>query len=72
MEDVGYESITIQLCAKTSKIDSFINLVKPFGIIEVSRSGAMAISRSLQLIDQESDDLGDLEETVDATQLPPG
>lgn len=68
--DVGFESITLQLCAKTSKIDKFINLLKPFGIIEVARSGAMAISRSQVEVelDQDQDEIS----TVDATQLPPG
>lgn len=67
--DVGFESITIQLCAKTSKIDCFINLLKPFGIIEVARSGAMAISRSQ--VDVEPEEQEEVA-TVDATQLPPG
>ncbi len=68
--DVGFESITLQLCATTSKIDTFINLLKPFGIIEVARSGAMAISRSQVEVEPEQDQ--DEISTVDATQLPPG
>jgi acetolactate synthase-1/3 small subunit len=67
--DIGFESITIQICARTSKIDTFINLLKPFGIIEVARSGAMAIARSQADVESKVEDEIS---TVDATQLPPG
>ena len=34
-----------KLTAKTSKIDRFIKLMQPFGIIEMARTGALAVQR---------------------------
>ncbi|MEQ2367093.1 hypothetical protein WMO25_18765 [Coprococcus sp. CLA-AA-H190] len=33
------------MTAKTSKIDRFIKLMQPFGIIEMARTGALAVQR---------------------------
>ena len=37
--------MVIELTAKTSKIDRFIKLMQPFGIIEMARTGALAVQR---------------------------
>jgi len=37
--DISNESILIQLSAKSERVDSFIKLLRPYGIIEASRSG---------------------------------
>ncbi len=72
--DVALDSITIELSAKPSRIDAFIQLVKPFGIIEVARSGVMAMPRAeLEEFDQNKSQLEENEVSgVDATMLPPG
>jgi acetolactate synthase-1/3 small subunit len=58
--------------AKQSRIDSFLKLVAPFGILESARTGLMALPRSplnegnQEALTMEADDV------VDASQLPPG
>ncbi|KAI9018992.1 small subunit of acetolactate synthase-domain-containing protein [Hyaloraphidium curvatum] len=70
--DVTHESVIIELCAKSSRVDAFLKLLKPYGIIEAARSGVMTMPRSMM------DDLYDIEAedekgpAVDATMLPPG
>lgn len=37
--DVSSDSVIIELCAKSSRLSSFMKLCKPFGILEASRTG---------------------------------
>lgn len=37
--------MVLELCAKPERIDAFIKLLKPYGIIESTRSGLMAMPR---------------------------
>ncbi|CAG8623475.1 8901_t:CDS:10 [Acaulospora morrowiae] len=71
--DVARDSVVIELTAKPSKLDAFVKLVKPFGILEATRSGMMALPRT-PLFDRD-DKPPEVEEQsggVDATMLPPG
>ena len=43
--DVGYETLTVQITGTDDKIDAFIKLMKPFGIIETARTGIAAMAR---------------------------
>lgn len=43
--DITKKSITAELIGNPAKIDAFIELMKPFGIREISRTGVTAISR---------------------------
>ncbi|KAF9426113.1 hypothetical protein BGZ94_006944 [Podila epigama] len=73
--DVSSDSAVIELSAKPDRIDAFIKLVKPFGILEAARSGNMAMPRSpiYGLHEQEEENLAeDIGSGVDATMLPPG
>ncbi len=45
IEHVGRSSITIQLTGKENALKNFENLLKPYGIKEIIRSGRIAISR---------------------------
>ncbi len=57
--------------AKPTRIDSFLKLIAPFGILESSRTGLMALPRTpLETAEEEIEkDAGDV---VDASSLPPG
>ncbi|AHM57568.1 acetolactate synthase small subunit (plasmid) [Peptoclostridium acidaminophilum DSM 3953] len=43
--DVSPESLTLEVTGDEGKIDAFINLMKPYGIIELLRTGTAAIQR---------------------------
>jgi len=57
---------------KQNRIDSFLKLVAPFGILESARSGLMALPRSPLYGPNEEVAIKDADEIVDASQLPPG
>ena len=43
--DATTESFTFELTGAPSKIDHFVELMRPVGLVEVSRTGVAAISR---------------------------
>jgi acetolactate synthase-1/3 small subunit len=43
--DVGYEAMTIMVGGEPDKLDAFSDLVKPFGIVELQRTGRIALPR---------------------------
>ncbi|KAJ1941987.1 acetolactate synthase, regulatory subunit [Linderina macrospora] len=47
--DVGAECCIVELCAKSERVNAFMKLVAPFGILEAARSGRMAMSRTAKL-----------------------
>ncbi|KAI9498846.1 small subunit of acetolactate synthase-domain-containing protein [Zychaea mexicana] len=71
--DVSSDSVIIELCAKPGRITSFIKLCRPFGLLEASRTGVMALPRApLPEEEPQEDEFEDDHEAVDATSLPPG
>ncbi|DBA03243.1 TPA: hypothetical protein N0F65_011602 [Lagenidium giganteum] len=79
--DVRPHQVMVQLAGTPGRIEAFLELLKPLGIIEIHRSGVIAMARSTSV----SENLGDLssfegatqsllqdEEDVDNTRLPPG
>ncbi|MBT2681867.1 acetolactate synthase small subunit [Bacillus sp. ISL-35] len=46
--DVSKDSIIIQLTGETEKIEAFIDLIKPYGIRELARTGTTAFPRGNQ------------------------
>ena len=71
--DVTLDSVTMELSAKPTRIDAFVDLLKPYGILEAARSGAMAMPRSIMDAQEESEDAPSPQSgAVDATMLPPG
>ncbi|ALA54437.1 acetolactate synthase small subunit [Shouchella clausii] len=44
--DIGKESMTLQITGNNEKIEAFIELVKPYGIQELARTGVTAVNRS--------------------------
>jgi acetolactate synthase-1/3 small subunit len=43
--DVGAEHVMIELSGPETKIDAFIDLMRPFGILELVRTGRIALAR---------------------------
>ncbi len=43
--DATNESFVFEITGATSKIDQFVNLMRPIGLVEVSRTGVAAIGR---------------------------
>lgn len=43
--DVSRETLTIQITGDEDKVNAFINMLKPYGIREVVRTGIVAIAR---------------------------
>ncbi|GAA5798208.1 small subunit of acetolactate synthase-domain-containing protein [Helicostylum pulchrum] len=73
--DVSSDSVIIELAAKPERIRSFMKLCKPFGIIEASKTGVMAMPRVpvIDLLDDQHDTTLDEEDTgADLSNLPPG
>jgi acetolactate synthase I/III small subunit len=51
--DVSKDSIIIQLTGETEKIEAFIDLIKPYGIRELARTGTTAFPRGNQRATQQ-------------------
>ena len=47
--DVSKDSLTVQITGESDKIEAFIELMKPYGIKELARTGTAAFPRGMQL-----------------------
>ncbi|ORZ19425.1 hypothetical protein BCR42DRAFT_323288 [Absidia repens] len=73
--DVSSDSMIVELCAKPSRVASFMKLCKPFGVLEASRTGVMAMPRAPvhdHYEPQTEHSYEDENDAVDASMLPPG
>lgn len=73
--DVGADCCIVELCAKSERVDAFMKLAAPFGILEAARSGRMAMSRAAKLsfFEEEAavDESAEDGEAQDLSNLPP-
>ncbi|KAI0769619.1 acetolactate synthase [Trametes elegans] len=69
--DVSEHSVIVEMCGKTKRVEAFLALLKPFGLLESARTGLMVMPRTPFKHTEEADDA---EEggAVDASLLPPG
>ncbi|KAF8541390.1 acetolactate synthase small subunit [Trichophaea hybrida] len=72
ISDISDNSCIVELSAKPSRIDAFLKLVSPFGILESARTGLMALPRSPLTSNTDELDVKEAESVVDASALPPG
>ena len=43
--DVSIDTVNIEMTGNASKVTAFLNLVKPYGIVEMARTGNLALKR---------------------------
>ncbi len=85
--DVSSHSVIVELTAKTNRVEAFLSLVKPFGVLEAARTGKqyhsfgvlrsdvvglMAMPRTPLDRPAEEDAEDIISDAVDASLLPPG
>ncbi|ETW80953.1 hypothetical protein HETIRDRAFT_385602 [Heterobasidion irregulare TC 32-1] len=70
--DVSENSVIVEMSGKTSRVEAFLSLVKPFGIIESARTGVMAMPRTPITRSLEDDEATEASGPIDASLLPPG
>jgi len=69
--DISTNNCIVEVSAKPTRIDSFMKLIAPFGILESARTGLMALPRS-PLHGMEDMEEKEAEDVVDQSTLPPG
>ncbi|KAL8824448.1 MAG: hypothetical protein Q9170_008150 [Blastenia crenularia] len=69
--DISTKNCIVEVSAKPTRIDSFLKLISPFGILESGRTGLMAMPRS-PLYGANEELEKDASDVVDASTLPPG
>lgn len=74
--DVSPDLLMIEMAGTDEKLEAFIELIKPYGIIELARTGVIAMprgsqsasTRTRQAVEAEGND----DDAIDASDLPPG
>lgn len=53
--DVGHESLIVEITGDAEKVDAFLKMVEPYGIIEMTRTGLTALGRGSEALDHQKD-----------------
>ncbi|KAL7409701.1 small subunit of acetolactate synthase-domain-containing protein [Mrakia frigida] len=71
--DISSGSVIVEMTGKTERVDAFLGLVRPYGILEAVRSGVMVMPRTPIPTDPNDEEVVSPEGyAVDASLLPPG
>ncbi|RPA75782.1 acetolactate synthase small subunit [Ascobolus immersus RN42] len=70
--DISNHNCIVEISAKPNRIDAFMKLVAPFGVLESARTGLMALPRSPLTVPQNEDQAKNADDVVDTSTLPPG
>ena len=62
--DYGVEALSIEVTGEPSKIDAFVSVMKPYGILEMCRTGIVAMSRGSKCIKDKTDISSEAEEEL--------
>ncbi len=54
--DVGHSALTVQVTGGVEKIDALIDLLKPYGVLEIARTGVTALLRAEAQVTRENDE----------------
>jgi acetolactate synthase-1/3 small subunit len=46
--DIGFETLMVEIAGQETKIEAFIDLMRPYGILELARTGRIALVRGLR------------------------
>lgn len=65
--DIGPEHVVLQLTSWQRRIDAFIKMLEPYGVLEITRSGVIAMVRS----NVGEKEVEEYKEAVDIADLPP-
>ncbi|CAE6461954.1 acetolactate synthase I/III small subunit [Rhizoctonia solani AG-1 IB] len=71
--DVSENSVIVEMSGKTTRVNAFLSLVKPFGILESARTGTMAMPRTpISTSPEDAEPIVETSGPVDPSLLPPG
>ncbi|KAF5101563.1 hypothetical protein D0Z00_000838 [Geotrichum galactomycetum] len=70
--DISDRNCIVELCAKPDRISNFIQLLQPFGVLELARTGMTALPRTPFDSAANQERVKEADEVVDVSQLPPG
>ena len=49
--DVAHDAVVVEISGRESKVIAFIDLMRPFGIVELARTGRIAMVRGVEHVD---------------------
>ncbi|KAJ9100223.1 hypothetical protein QFC20_005500 [Naganishia adeliensis] len=70
--DVAENSVIVELTAKSARVEAFLSLMRPFGVLEAVRSGLMVLPRTPIARSPYDDDEVAEAVAIDSSLLPPG
>jgi acetolactate synthase-1/3 small subunit len=71
--DIAEYSCVVELCAKPERVSALLELIKPFGVLELARTGMTTLARTpLDPVVPLGDEFSEKDALVDASTLPPG
>jgi acetolactate synthase-1/3 small subunit len=70
--DVSPGQVMLELAGTEEKLEAFIQLVQPYGIIELARTGVIAMPRGQAVGDRRARVSASSASTIDEGDLPPG
>ncbi|KAM0790051.1 hypothetical protein ACM66B_005379 [Microbotryomycetes sp. NB124-2] len=74
--DLSSDAVIVEMTGKTSRVDAFLKLVRPYGILEAARTGLMVMPRApisspwSGMADEDAP--AEEQEAMDSSLLPPG